>query len=87
LPRYVADFEPGTHSEYGMEENELLFLDASEASFLHILEGSELETQEFINRTRMNEIIWSASMGVSEKYPSQTNLAKKPFRVFTIDIS
>jgi len=82
LPRYVADVP--ADNGYGIGANELLFLDASEAAFLHILEGSELETQEFINRTRMNEIIWSASMGVSEKYPSQTDEAKRPFRMFTL---
>ena len=81
LPRYVADVP--ADNGYGIGENELLFLDASEAALLHILEGSELETQEFVNRTRMNEIIWSASMGVSEKYPSQTTEAKRPFRIFT----
>lgn len=81
LPRYVADVPD---EGYGLGEDEIMFLDASEAALLHILEGSELETQEFVNRTRMNEIIWSASMGVSEKYPSQTNFALRPFRVFQL---
>ena len=80
LPRYVADVP----NDYGIAENDLLFLDASEAGLIHILEGSELETQEFINRTRMNEVIWSATMGVSEKYPSQTDPTKRPYRLATL---
>lgn len=81
LPRYVADVP----NDYGIGANELMFLDASEAALLHILQNSELETSEFVNRTRMNEIIWSASMGVSEKYPSQTDEAKRPYRIYTLE--
>ena len=78
--RYVIDVP----SDYGIDTNELLFLDSMHSLCLFILEGSELETREFINRKRMNEIIWSGTMGTSEKYPTQTDQTLRPFRMFQI---
>ena len=71
-------------ADYGIADENALLIDSGQSALLHILEGSELETKEFINRTRMNEIIWSATMGVSEKFPSQTDPTLRPFILFKI---
>ena len=72
-------------SDYGIAEDDLIFLDSDHSLCLFILEGVELETREFINRKRMNEIIWSGTMGTSEKYPTQENEALRPFRTFHLN--
>ena len=72
-------------ADYGLAAKELLFLDADHSLCLFILEGSELETREFINRKRMNEIIWSGTMGTSEKYPTQKDQTLRPYRMFKLD--
>ena len=67
---------------YGLAENELLFLDPDHSLCLFLLEGAELETRDFISRKRMHEIIWSGTMGTSEKYPSQTDKTLRPYRMW-----
>ena len=71
-------------TDYGLEADEFLLIDASEAILMFMLEGVELETTEFVNRKRMHEVIWSGSMGISQKYPSQSTANLRPFRKFHI---
>lgn len=60
-------------NDYGIAANQMLFIDATEAVDVYILEGSDRATDTYKDLSRTYEIAWDIEFGVILRTPTSTN--------------
>ena len=68
--RQVRDVE---NNQTNIAADELLIFDSANMIDVYIRNGSDMATEEFINRSRAWEILWDLEFGAAKRHPSTAN--------------